>query len=340
MKKFAPRSENACKPASDVDNMSEFSDTSINKIADSCASTPVTDGHRLLLQKVARMLPDLDFHHVLTRGGWHRIGGIVDGEGERISHALREWLENMSGGDIQSLFEEYGDAGYVATCLQGKTHYFIAQTGNGAGDFVQLEVEELQEVTDRLLLDENNLPDDMDDLTDPLDVEKLSAEPLGDPLYKLRKVTDIADFLQAMAKYAEGKGGRTMNLRRFMDDWEHSSAGENTPFCEHWVLSLREYTDAWGDTVLQAKPITTFSDNPSLMKLNGEHRGSRLAKLIHGFDHQIGYPMAWYFFMLSHREVPHQLAEAIHADQMGAYDYLPARDLKILKDWSAKPYGI
>jgi len=44
--------------------------------------------------------------------------------------------------------------------------------------------------------------------------------------------------------------------------------------------------------------------------------------------------------MLSHREVPHQLAESIHKDQMGAYDYLPARDLKVLRDWSAQPYGI
>ena len=104
-----------------------------------------------------RILPDLDFHHVLTRGGWHRIGGIVDGEGKRITHTLREWLETMSGGDVQALYEEYGEAGYIATCLQGKTHYFIAQTGESAGDFVQLEVEELQEVTDRLLLDADHL---------------------------------------------------------------------------------------------------------------------------------------------------------------------------------------
>ncbi len=320
--------------------MNEFSDCLIDDIADICAATPVSDGHRLLLQRLAHILPGMNFQHVLTRGGWHRIGGIVDAEGNRISHALREWLENMSGGDLQTLFDAYGDAGYIATSLLGKTHYFVAQTGEGARDFVQLEVEVLQEVTDRILLDPDNPPDDMDDLTDPLNPEKLPEESLGEPFYSLRKITDIADFMKTLAEHAEGRGDRATNLQRFMDDWEHSSSGESASFCQHWVLSLREYTDAWGETVLQAKPVTTFSGDAMLMELNGEHRGSRLAKLIHGFDHHIGYPMARYFFMLSHREVPHQLAEAIHADLMGAYDYLPARDLKILKNWSARPYGI
>jgi hypothetical protein len=37
--------------------------------------------------------------------------------------------------------------------------------------------------------------------------------------------------------------------------------------------------------------------------------------------------------------VPRQLAEALHADLMGAYEYLPARDLKVLRDWHARPSG-
>jgi len=37
--------------------------------------------------------------------------------------------------------------------------------------------------------------------------------------------------------------------------------------------------------------------------------------------------------MLTRRLVSHRLAEAVHADQMGAFDYLPARDLAVLRDW-------
>jgi hypothetical protein len=68
-------------------------------------------------------------------------------------------------------------------------------------------------------------------------------------------------------------------------------------------------------------------------------RGAGLANLIHGFDRVVGYPFAWYFHMLTHKPVPHQLAEAVHADLMGAYEYLLARDLKVLRDWHARPYG-
>jgi hypothetical protein len=34
------------------------------------------------------------------------------------------------------------------------------------------------------------------------------------------------------------------------------------------------------------------------------------------------------------------VAEAVLRDQMGAYDYLPAKDLKVLRQWEERPYGI
>lgn len=312
----------------------------IDNIANICASTVVDNEHEPMRKKLQRIYPDLAFSHVLTRGGWHRSGGVVNSEGNRIAANLREWVETESGGDVDQLIEQYADAGYIATNFIGKTHYFVALIGDAAQDFVQLEVEELQEVPDHHLINPESLPDDLEEIIEPIDVVKLQPETVGEPHYVFRRITLIPDFLQAMSEKLQERAGKYSSVEQFMQDWDRSSSKEHGPFCHHWVLSLQEYTDAWGEPIMQAKPVSTFAGELALMKLNGEHRGSRLAQLIHGFDREVGYPMAWYFFMLSHSEVPHQLAESIHKDLMGAYDYLPARDLRILNDWYLNPYGI
>ena len=312
----------------------------IDNIAKICASTVVDSEHEVLRQKLLHIYPDLTFMHVLTRGGWHRAGGVVNSEGERVAEHLLEWVETVTAGDVGQLFEKYADSGYIATNYIGKTHFFVAQIGETAQDFVQLEVEELQEVFDHVMFSNESIPDDIEDIVDPIDVEKLQPEKLGRPRYVFRRMTSIPDFMQDMSEHMKERGHKTISVQRFLQDWDRSSSKDTGPFCHHWILSLQEYTDAWGEPIMQAKPVSTFVEDVSLMKLNGVHRGSRLAQLIHGFDHDIGYPMAWYFFMLSHNEVPHQLAEAIHKDQLGAYDYLPPKDLMVLKDWYAKPYGV
>ncbi len=317
-----------------------FAVSIIDNIADICASTVVDNEHELLFQKLRRTYPDYAFTHVLTRGGWYRSGGVVNSEGKRIADNVSAWLEAESGGDVDQMIQQYADAGYIVTRFVGKTHYFVAQIGDTAQDFVQLEVEELQEVPDHLLIDPESLPEDNEGIIDPIDAEKLPAEPIGLPFYAFRRMTSIADFLLDMAEKMQERAEKYSSVTRFMQDWDRSSSREYGPFCHRWVLNLQEYTDAWGEPIMRAKPVSTYAKDLLLMKLNGIHRGSRLAQLIHGFDRDIGYPMAWYFFMLSHSEVPHQLAEAIHNDLMGAYDYLPAKDLKILNDWYVKPYGI
>ncbi len=309
-------------------------------ISNICFTTGVEDSHSVLLQKLARIYPELSFVHVLTRSGWHRVGGVINNKGKRVTKNLREWLEKESAGDINKLIRQYADSEYIATSLIGKTHYFVAQTGEDAHQFVQLEIEEIQEVQDHQLLDIESLPDDIEDIIDPIDAEKLEPVPVGAPFYLFRRIRSIAEFMQSHADKRIENGKDLSDLQRFMQDWDRSSAKEAGPFSHFWVLSLREYTDAWGEPVTQGKPVSTIVRELPLMELNSTHRGAKLAGLIHQFDHTVGYPMAWYFYMLSHREVPFQLAEAIHKDLMGAYDYLPVRDLKVLKDWSAKPYGI
>ena len=55
---------------------------------------------------------------------------------------------------------------------------------------------------------------------------------------------------------------------------------------------------------------------------------------------RLGYPFAWFFHMLTDKRISQRLAEAVHADLMGAYAYLPGRDIKVLQDWYDRPYGV
>gem|GEM_PF-144972 len=318
----------------------ELTDLVTDKLGDRldgiCNFTSVSAGNEHLLENLSQTLPDLSFTVVLTRGGWHRVGGLMDKEGARISENLVEWLEQNADGDMAHLYTEYAEAGCIVTHLHGKTHYLVARTGDGPGDFGELGIEELQELTDHQLFNEDELPDEIDDLIEPVSVTLVEQQPVADPRYVFRRMTVISDYLQKMSD----KKNKANAIKRFMEDWSRSSAGEYGAFSDHWVLGLREYTDAYGQHVMLAQPVTTHTGEIPRLEKEQVCHGSTLANMIHGFDRDMGYPMAWYFYMLTHSNVPYQLVEAIHNDQMGAYDYLPAKDLKVLIDWYDKPYGI
>ena len=44
--------------------------------------------------------------------------------------------------------------------------------------------------------------------------------------------------------------------------------------------------------------------------------------------------------MLNRKGVPTTVADAVLRDQMEAYAYLPARDLKILREWEQRGYNV
>jgi hypothetical protein len=305
-------------------------------LAAACMESIPESGHVSLLQELQERVPDFAFEPVLTRSGWYRVGGIVAADGSRITDNLAAWVEAESGGDVSALYNKYEHESLFATRLAGKTHYLVAQTGRRAQDFIQLEIEELQEVMNRPLFEADMLPDLIDEIIDPVEYTRLDAKSVSAPRYLFRRVIPIADYLDEMIARADSK----LPVVRFMTDWERSSAGESAVFCKHWVLNFHEYTDGYGEPKFTAKPITTYSGEIPAIADSNVPRGAELANLIHGFDRKIGYPMAWYFFMLTHKQVSHQIAEAIHSDLMGAYAYLPARDMKILQDWYDHGYGV
>ena len=279
----------------------------------------------------------LNFQAVFTSGHWYRLGGVIDRNYQPIAENIAQWAEEESAGDVDTLMANYMDSGYFATKLSGKTHYLTAQYGGQPEEFIQLEIEEIQAVLDRPLTDPDWIPDDLEEFLEPLDCPRLEPEPIGKPKFRFRQIVAIAPLVYGhILRYPLREP-----MQRLFADWSASSAGiEEMVFCEHWILALREYLDSDGEKRFSAKPLPIFSGElPSLPSGELLH-GSELARAIHVYDRELGYPFAWYFMMLSHSSSNDALAEAVLRDQMEAYGYLPARDLKILRAWAEKPYGL
>ncbi len=307
--------------------------TMTGRVAEAVAAATPSARHRGLLETVARAMPGLAFEVAATRRGWYRIGGVLGPDGERIAWQLRDWAEACGG--AAEIVAAHADDGYLATRLCGRTHYLMAPSGDRPLDFVQLEVDEIEERLDRPLIDPDNPPDDLEDLIDPLGGERLDPALVGVPRYELRRVTDFSPCLEDAASRFCGDA----RFRRFLTDWIASTAGGAARLHEHWVFTLVPYTDRFGEPRFHVEPRPRAED---LGRLDGvaRPRGGDLARLIHAHDRAAGYPMAWYFQMVAGHGVSHRIAESVLEDQMGAYAYLPAKDLAVLRNWGREPYAL
>ena len=307
-----------------------------SRIADACSGTSPAGGEGDLLENLRNLCPELEFRRVLVRGGWHRPGGVVDLDMRRVAESLREWAERESGGEIATLMEKYEGRQLFATSLAGKTHYLAAPTGERAADFVQLEVEELQEVLDHYLNDPDWLPDSLEEFIDPLDYPRLEPEPVNEPRFVFRRLLPVDALIEALQ---DGNPAQD-RLLRFTGDWDQSSAAGKARFCEHWVLAVREYFDQYGIPHTSARPVAT--DKLTLPKpgAEGVNRGAALANQLHTFDREAGYPMAWYFHLLVAPGTALQLIPAVLEDHAAGYDYLPPADLDVLRRWLDSPYAL
>jgi hypothetical protein len=282
-----------------------------------------------VLDGLRRLWPGLTFTPVLTRGGWYRLGGVVDLDKRRVADSLHTWAEAQAAdGDLQALADCCLQQQLFATRLLGRTRYLTAPTGAGPADFVQIEVEELQEVLDRYLSDPDWLPDSLEEFIDPLDYPTVEPEPVGAPRLVFRRMLVASEFVDTEA--------RGDPLVRFLRDWEASSAQGRGHFCDHWALALRETADSDGEPQAGARPVSAHKPEP-LSPASGQG-GADLANLIHQYDHAVGYPMAWYFHMVARAGVSHAVAARVYEDHQRSFSYLPERDLALLRGWVTSPY--
>ncbi len=306
------------------------------QLVDLCNKTSPGQGITALIDGLSSIFPEMQFEHVLSRGGWYRLGGVVDADYNRITDNIASWAEQESGGDAEQLVLKYIDSVYFATKLSGKTHFLTVPTGDKPEQFIQLEIEELQEVLDRPLVERDWFPDSLQDFLDPLDYTKLEPEAVGSSRYIFRRITNIDQLIHETVIDSR----HLKSIQRFLNDWQRSSANDNNHFCQQWVFSLREYTDRDGYRQVNAKPVPCCAWKPSdLLAIEGK-TGANLANAIHSYDNAIGYQFSWFFMMLSSQSDNFVIADAVLHDQSGSYDYIPEKDLKVLTDWEAYPYSV
>jgi hypothetical protein len=291
-----------------------------------------------LAREIALVAPDLAFREVLARGGWYRLGGVVDSAGKPVASDIAEWATAELAGrgdDMHALTYAYVGSGLRATRLTGKTHFWIAATGNGAADFMQVEIEELQETICQPLFESEDVPATIEELIDPREGCSDKPTPLGIPFYALRRVTDAAEFLARI----RAQKPEPQPVHRFMESWEKSSAGNAAQFSNHWVLAVREHLDRYRQSILSATPVAAIVGASPHFEGGFGARGLALASALQRFDRQAGYPMAWFFHMLTTKAMPHAVAVVVVEDMQGGFAYLPERDVQVVKNWLFRPYG-
>lgn len=298
-----------------------------------CEDSPYAPDHSAVLESLRAAAPELAFRPAFERSGWHRIGRLRRRDGTLVAADLRAWAEAALGEIGPDMTPPEGAEDYVATRIDGRTVYLVAPTGPRAWDFVQLELEVLQEVMDRLLFPEDCAPSDIEEFLDPPESEALAPTPIGAARYRFHGVSHIAQLREEL----DVNLSTNRRFVRFLEDWERSRAAEAV-FCDHWVLRLFRYVDRFGEDKLEATPIPQ-RESPPLPAAADQAKGADLAGIVADYDHAAGHPMAWYFQILTAQRNRHGVAEQVFRDhQDGAYAYLPERDLAVLRGWRREPY--
>ena len=311
------------------------------QVAELCVRIPASAGPGALARELARTEPQLTFREVLARGGWYRLGGVVDAAGIHVADDLEKWAETELAArddDLGALCDEYADSGLRATRLTGRTHYLVASTGPAAADFIQIEIEELQEMACHALFDADKPPGSLEDLVDPRSEDDACANravPLGAPFLALRRLTPVAETLDRI----RAQKPEPQPIHRFIEAWEASSAGAATQFSNHWVLGVREHLDRYRQSIFHAAPIAAVNGAPPRFDGAFGVQGLSLHHALSRYDKAAGYPMAWFFNMITTRSVPHALSGAVMDDTQAGFHSLPDRDAAVVKDWLYRPYG-
>ncbi|MDR0717352.1 MAG: hypothetical protein LBF50_08045 [Azoarcus sp.] len=315
----------------------EYCKTLAPRLQAACRRMPAAADPAAMVKTLEDEEPEWPFHYRMHRGGWYRLGGVMDGAGAKVADSLEAWGEAALaayGGDLDALREELEDAPLYATRFTGDTHYLVAPTGDGPGDYLQLEIEELQEVRAHRL-GENVDASALAGLIDP-PVSPARYETAGERFFRFRRLTHVGSILARIS----AQKADAPPLQRFLDDWRESSAGAQSVFSQHWVIALREYLDRYRQTRYSAQPIAVLSGKPAAFGLAPGAGGLELHNALNAFDRETGYPFAWFFHMLTTKAIPHRAAQTVVEDALNGFAYLPQRDVNVVRNWLHRPYAV
>ncbi len=312
-----------------------INDETMQRLAADIEKTSPRPHHSALLEIAGRCMLDCTFKMALSRGGWYRQGGVIAADGTRIAETVDAWVKAQDD-DIGLLLERYADQGLLVTRHTGRTHYLVAAYGPAPADFLQLEVEELQEVLDRQLIDPDHLPDDIQDIVEPVLPAVIDAQPVGAPCYRYRRLIDMRQIVARVA-FADGRNG---GLPRLSFDWSHSSAAVRGHFSDHWIVSLREHQDRYRNLVLSASLVSRHARELKSFQWNQEAVGVDMSMQLQAFDRAAGYISAWYFHLVAGTITPPKIAYAVLRDLDAGFSYLPDTEVALIRNWVADPYSV
>ncbi|MDO8311483.1 MAG: hypothetical protein Q7T25_06060 [Sideroxyarcus sp.] len=311
----------------------------LRSLAAEIETIPPRPHHSALLGIANRIRPGCSFVFALSRGGWYRPGSVITADGTQVANNLEAWARKEFDdceGDMGALVERHIDSGMLVTRHSGRTHYFVAPYGPAPADFLQLEIEELQEVLDRKLIDADSPPDDLQELIDPLTHLALEAQPVAAPRYRFRRLLDMRQTLARLpVPY-----GQILPVTRFLLDWSHSSAAARGHFSDHWIIALREHQDRYRNPVLSASLISRQARALKPFQWNTELSGLELLAQLHAFDRAAQCTAAWYFHLVSGTITPSKIAYAILRDLDAGFSYLPDSEAALLRNWVDAPYSV
>ena len=314
-------------------------ETTLNDLAKDIEAIPPRPHHSGLLEIANRICPGCTFRYALNRGGWYRPGGLINAEGIRIAESLGTWakieLANCDG-DMGELVERNADKGLLVTRHTGRTHYFVAAYGQAPSDFLQLEVEEMQEVLDRKLIDTSKPPEDMQELTEPITPEVLEGQAVAAPRYRFRRLIDMR---QTVARTASAES-QSAGLPRLLSEWAHSSAALRGHFSDHWIVALREHQDRYRNPVITASLVSRHARELKPFQWNPELSGVEMNAQLQAFDRAAGYTSAWYAHLIAGTITPPKVAYAVARDMEAGFRYLPDTEAELLKNWISAPYSV
>lgn len=309
------------------------------EITDCCKKIIPGQNDDLLLNKLQTLIPDYPVRLAFIGEEWYRLGGVVDMAGKRIANELVEWAERSyleCGQNLQTLIDYTLEQKLIATKQTGKTLYFVVQTGALAEDFTLIEIDKTNEVSDRMLVDENNPPEDLEEFIDPIQPYCIESFSFGHSRYIYRRKTDAKLFMEVINERHPGNHP----VQRFMDDWNRSSAGQKARMSDDWIIRPYRHTGRFGEQIVNVEIFNIHKNNlPHLEDFAGK-KGSALSNILGRFDRQAGYPFAWFFYMLKGKLVTTHSAESVYRDISGDFAYLPEKDAAVIRDWIASPYNV
>ncbi len=314
-------------------------ETMLRSLAAQIEAIPPRPHHSGLLEIANSIRPGCTFSYALNRGGWYRPGGVIAADGRRLAENLVAWaseeLEDCAG-DMAELVERHAGSGLLVTRHSGHTHYFVASYGPAPEDFLQLEVEELQEVLDRNFIDEGKQPEDLQELIEPINPNEIDVQVVGAPRYQFRRLIDMR---QTVARVSISEA-RPIGLSRILSEWSHSSAATRGHFCDHWIVALREHQDRYRNPVVSASLVSRHARALKPFHWNIELEGVEMGAQLQAFDRSAGYPAAWYFHLVAGTITPPKIAYAVMRDLAAGFSYLPDTDVALIQNWVAVPYSV